>query len=262
MEVAAGSQRMQDLEPQSIGDLPPCCASVYSTMILSKEEAVAFCLANQGGEKWQSGRMFRITGNRCYNIYTYGQGYNVDWGEKARKHFWPGHVFTSAMIYGMEHEKHAREAYVRLLGDEVVTPGLLIPVLHPWLGYSADGVVYKNGKPWKLLEIKCPVKGKSKGASDLLDCKYFYLSDSQYCLKKRHQYYGQVQLGMSILDLEMCDLVLYSSLHDEVQVVQVPFDKDFASEMLSKLKHDYFHNMLHYICHAAIGVECDEVMSS
>ncbi|KAJ8953381.1 hypothetical protein NQ318_023498 [Aromia moschata] len=28
--------------------------------------------------------------------------------------------------------------------------------LYPWLAYSADGVVVSEGKPVKILEIKCP----------------------------------------------------------------------------------------------------------
>jgi hypothetical protein len=30
-------------------------------------------------------------------------------------------------------------------------------------------------------------------------------------LKKKHKYYGQVQLGMAVLGLKKCDFIMYSS---------------------------------------------------
>jgi hypothetical protein len=45
--------------------------------------------------------------------------------------------------------------------DIVVSAGFVICKKFPWLGYSPDGIVVNSsGVPQKLLEIKCPVKGK------------------------------------------------------------------------------------------------------
>jgi len=45
---------------------------------------------------------------------------------------------------------------------------------NPWIGYSADGIVFESGKPTKLLKIKCRFMGKSSGIKKMLKtCKYF-----------------------------------------------------------------------------------------
>lgn len=66
-------------------------------------------------------------------------------------------------------------------------------------------------------------------------------------LKKRHAYYGQVQLGMAILNIKETDLALYSSQSDTLLKINVPFDEDFAKRLLITVTK-YFKNMLHVFC--------------
>lgn len=55
----------------------------------------------------------------------------------------------------------------------IFEPVLLVSQENPWIGYSADSIVFESGKPTKLLEIKCPFLAKSCGIKKLLKtCKY------------------------------------------------------------------------------------------
>lgn len=63
-------------------------------------------------------------------------------------------------IYGKAHEKNAMGAYIKNNpGIQVCQAGFIICEKFPSLGYSPDGIVFENGVPVKLLEIKCPIAG-------------------------------------------------------------------------------------------------------
>lgn len=70
----------------------------------------------------------------------------------------------------------------KVSGFSIQKIGLVICRSEPWLAYSADGILLKNGKPYGLLEIKCPFKAKQ--ASDLGNCKYIIKENNNYELKK------------------------------------------------------------------------------
>lgn len=53
---------------------------------------------------------------------------------------------------------------------------------------------------------------------------------------------------MAMLNLKTCDFVVYSSSQDDIKIVEVNFDAEYATEMVSKLKKIYFSKMLHEIC--------------
>lgn len=67
-------------------------------------------------------------------------------------------------------------------------------------------------------------------------------------MKKRHKYYGQIQMGMAVLNLTKTYFVLYSSFDNSILVIVIDFDFEYAWEMLSKIKNNYFNNMVHGLC--------------
>lgn len=66
-------------------------------------------------------------------------------------------------------------------------------------------------------------------------------------LKKKHKCYGQVQLGMSMLNLTQCYIFLYASFDRSSIIIEVNFDYDFAKSMIQKIKHNYLTEMFKYI---------------
>lgn len=80
-------------------------------------------------------------------------------------------------------------------------------------------------------------------------CSYLHVSaETGITLKKNHSYYAQVQLGMAILNLDMCDFILYSSKSKTFLNVVVPFDEDFARDLIKNVTEKYFSHMIHAVC--------------
>ena len=61
-------------------------------------------------------------------------------------------------------------------------------------------------------------------------------------LKKNHQYYGQVQLGMALLKVTSCDLV--PSGMSDIAVIRVERDDAYISSLVGTLYSVYFDIML------------------
>ena len=99
------------------------------------------------------------------------------------------------------------------------------------------------------MQIVILVLGKEKGPESFLDlCDYLEKEDTEIKLKKRHNYYGQVQLGMALLGLDITKFIIYSSHTKTYLELDVYFDETFARELIIKITDNYFVNMLHVYC--------------
>jgi hypothetical protein len=79
-------------------------------------------------------------------------------------------------------------------------------------------------------------------------CDWLCKETGHSSLKRKHAYYGQVQLGMAILNVQSCDLVIYSPKSKSFATIVVPFDVQFATELFKIISYKYFNNMLHFVC--------------
>ena len=52
---------------------------------------------------------------------------------------------------------------------------------------------------------------------------------------------------MEILDIDVCDLAVYSKLDDHVLVVHVPRDRAYGRSLVCKLHDVYFKHILPYL---------------
>lgn len=94
------------------------------------------------------------------------------------------------------------------------------------------------------------LSGKDLPLEDILgSCKYLQQNiHGTFQLKVKHKYYAQVQLCMSVLNLETCDFIVYSSFEKKFVKIVVPLDHNFAVCLITKLKDIFFHKMLHTLC--------------
>nr|CAI5861619.1 unnamed protein product [Callosobruchus analis] len=53
---------------------------------------------------------------------------------------------------------------------------------------------------------------------------------------------------MAILNLLVCDLILYSAKSKSFLNIHVPFDEVFVKKLLYTISEKYFINMIHFIC--------------
>lgn len=241
------SQEMKLLEKLDLKmDIQECCKAIVSKFSTDTRSICQQSFLNK--KQWHEHRQFRITGSRCYAIFTYMKNKNPHWEDKSLQYFYPkSFKATKEIKHGLENESFAREIYSNQKKVEVKQFGLIVPGENPWLGYSPDGIVFKDGKPDILIEIKCPFIGKSKSIKEIISqLKYVQLPENK--LKKKHQYYGQVQLGMAILNLKKTDLIIYASFDKSIHIISVEIDLEFINSMLNLLKEAYFLHMVHYIC--------------
>lgn len=75
------------------------------------------------------------------------------------------------------------------------------------------------------------------------NCKFISKNENAYCLKTKHKYYGQIQMGLSILNLKYCFLILYASFDDTLQFLKIQHDEKFSENMLVQIKKNYFKRM-------------------
>nr|CAI5857318.1 unnamed protein product [Callosobruchus analis] len=154
-------------------------------------------------------------------------------------------------IHGQMYEKPAREYFISKTGHIVRECGMITSAGDKWLGFSPDGVVLNlDREPIALLEIKCLYSGITMTIKDCLqECNFISKENGRYTLKKKHKYYGQVQLGMGILNLNKCYMCLYASYDDSCEIITIENDYQFTKTMLMKIKNNYFSK----ICSATIG---------
>lgn len=166
----------------------------------------------QNTNLWLSERKKRITGSTCYQLYTYTSNKNPDWDKKIKRLLTNNFTGNANTSYGLIHEMVARKRFSEAFSLKIIEGGLIVHQDYPFLGYSPDGLIIKADER-QLLEIKCPVEGLTKSATELVQhLDYLEIdSDSKYVLKKKHKFYGQIQLGLFLLNMNICELIIYSS---------------------------------------------------
>jgi hypothetical protein len=145
-----------------IQPLHGCCHDFYMSNVVCDDPISMAMKTYHCSTAWMKQRQFRITGSRCYSIFTYGKNVKSKWEKKSLQYFWPKPFRNANMEYGIACEAVAKDAYRKHYNCEILQVGLVISQANPWLAYSPDGIILDaNGRPQKLLEIKCIVKGNN-----------------------------------------------------------------------------------------------------
>lgn len=199
----------------------------------------------QNNASWQYERRLRIGGSNCYGLYTYTKNANPDWEKKIKNLLHSMFKGNAATRYGHDCEPKARLAYELKMMCHIILLGSVICTNACWLSFSPDGFCIINGKPI-LIEIKSPELGKTLTSSELVKKCPFLVQNGgdSFKLKEKHQYYGQVQLGMQLLQVNMCHLVVYASLDNSVTIIEVEKNEEFLSTFIPALSHVYYEQIL------------------
>lgn len=209
---------------------------------------ICACTVGQNSSKWHRERLLRITGSKCHTLYRFVPHEECTWEHKITKMLGNNFAGNDATRYGKASEGPALAEYALNTGSVVTTVGFVVNTSVPWLGYSPDGVVFCNGQPVRLLEVKSPVGGKTEKISDMIQAKklpYIVCDGENYSLRPTHAYYSQVQLGLFLLELECADLIVYS----EVESLVIPVKKcmSFIDNLVRRLQYVYFKHYLPHI---------------
>lgn len=236
-------------------NLGDCCQIIYDSKIKLKDSPINIRTKSLIDKSyWHQIRQFKITGSRCYSLFTYytaSKKTDAQWALKASKYFWPNTFSNKFVKHGIKYESVAIELFARDSKQNIVPCGFVTSYDYPWLGYSPDGIIVNNfNEPTKLVEIKCPYLGSTVGLQDVIE-KVKFISknaDGSLTLNKKDAYYAQVQLGLILLNLSSCDFVVYNSLEHNYIVINVEFDFNYCKTLLQVLKIVFFEKLLHSIC--------------
>lgn len=225
-------------------DLKQCFESCVLTDCLKSLSIHNKTLA-QNNFYWKQERRLRITASQCYSLFTYTKNKNPDWEKKISSYINPKQFKSASTEYGKNKEKVALDVYETQTGNLISNMGLIFNPSASWLACSPDGVDLKRNV---LIEIKCPVLGATKNINDLLpELKYLKFENNSYHLKKNHNYYGQVQLAMFILNIQSCDFIIFSEFEKKCKIVKVIKDVIFLSKLVPALKFIYEKFILSYL---------------
>ncbi|KAK3919964.1 Aspartate--tRNA(Asp/Asn) ligase [Frankliniella fusca] len=166
-----------------------------NNVAVSYAKAKELCIktVNQDNDTWDDLRRNRFTGTRVYPTYTYSKNKKADWNTRFEKMFHSIFEGSEDTERGLLYGGDSRDRYTleKCSGDEkLVQCGFIINPSTPWLGFSPDGLVCRDGKPLRLFETKCPRAGETKKAAEAAKA-VSYKKDGK--LKKAHTYYGQIQ---------------------------------------------------------------------
>lgn len=215
---------------------------------IGDDASLNMCLSTVGQDNdlWDYYRFGRITGSVSYPLFTYSKNKNAKWKQKLESVFesdFKGNIDTDN---GLMYEKDAKERYEESTGNTIVEVGILVHPLVPWFGYSADGLIFENGECVRLWENKTPKCGKTCDASTI--CQKAECMDRNENLKQKHKFYGQIQLGMLLFSLPICDFTLYSMGSDQVAIKGIGFNEKFCLDYTELLTRTYFKIILPWLC--------------
>ena len=213
---------------------------------LTYNESMELCreTMRQCSERWRHARSVRITASECYGLYTACGNWDKKF-ERANVKFGG----CKATRFGTKHEPIARDMFRCITGHKVHQCGLVVPPMTPWLACSPDGIV-ETGNALRLLEIKCPALCES---TDLMTnvcarkLPYLQLEGENLILKSKHKYYAQVQLSMTLLDIDACDFVVFDKAAYQVHILQIDRNDAFCHDLVEKLGSVYFEHFLPYL---------------
>lgn len=151
-----------------------------------------------------------------------------------------------AIQYGNKHEKTAIKQYCEDFSEEVVSIGVLVKPLQPYLCASVDGIVIRENKVHQIIEVKCPKTCERKPIYDkeakAFNVGYLHLVEGKGQLKKTHSYYTQCQMNMYVTGVKLCDFYVWSPI--STYLVTVEIDENFLSTLIPKITNFYFNYYL------------------
>lgn len=218
-------------------------AAFYKQHVLvdfDKSLSISASTNKQCTAEWHFERSKRLKGSKAYELYTYFSNKSPNWKRKIMSCIKPSKYQSPAMKYGTEMEPEAISWYEQYRHVRVSRHGFTIHPKASFIGCSPDGVVFEENR---LVEVKCPMLGKTDALTHS-KIPYFYYEGGRYQLKRKHIYYGQVMVNLMILNLEICDFIVYSPFSKNGLIVEVPFDEAFTKVLLNTLTIVYFEKYL------------------
>lgn len=218
----------------------PGCLSFYDTFVAIDDKRLEEATREQSmSQLWHDSRKLRVTASSAKKVPV-----RTSPDAFLKAHVYPRFHGSAATKHGVVSEGQAVK-WLEEQGHTVTRRGTILCPGEPWLSASPDGIMESG----VLLEIKCPFLKDDETITDLMERgKYdVKLVDGVPQLQENGSrgFFVQIQLTMLCAGLRACKLLIWSS--SQQVVVDVPFNKDFCSKIVARLKIFYFTYLLPYV---------------
>lgn len=244
----------EDVLPETLEELKQ---SYYDTKVrVTKEEAIAIAheTAEQGNDLWKHERKKRLTASTIGGIIKMRA--TTKKAKKVEYLLYSKFKGNKATMYGNVMEPVAQDEYVQYQhqhghpGLKTEHIGLVVSVETPYIAASPDARVNDptHVPSDGLAEYKNPYSARKKSLDEACKTKTFFLQrkeqngEVKYILKRRHDYYFQVQCQLYCENREWCDFVVRTE--KDISIERIPRDRKWWEEQLQKLEDFYFHALL------------------
>lgn len=234
-------------------EFPPCKLPYAENKFYEESVAVTLEQALQlatrtieqhSNDLWNLERRKRITGSKCYELFTYCKNSSPNWQKKIENIINSPFKGNANTKYGNLYEDEALLVYEEKMGSKIYKSGVIINPSVPWVAGSPDGLIINdNCVIDTLIEVKCPIKGATQSVTQLIEnseIPYVRRYGDKLSLKKNHKYYGQIQLYLGLLNINCCHFVIYSPYEKNFILLVEYFDKQFFQELMIALHFVYF----------------------
>ncbi|KAG5871352.1 hypothetical protein JTB14_019749 [Gonioctena quinquepunctata] len=114
-------------------------------------------------------------------------------------------IKTPAMKHGIHYEERAKNLYMQKTNRDIKSAGLVVHLVHPFLGASLDGLIGDDG----AIEIKCPYSAKNVNPENF---EFDFLNKNATGIKESHPYHYQIQGIFGITNRTWRNLVIYTPM--------------------------------------------------
>ena len=244
------------VSPETIATLKE---SFYNSKVkVTEEEAIRISKETLGqgqSEKWMQERKKRITASVAGGIIKMRA--KTKRSKKVKGLLYSKFKGNEATRYGIEMEQTARMEYLEHQNSnghsdlKTKNVDLIVSVETPWLAASPDGRVNDSTAhpPLGLVEFKNPYSFREMTLLQACQSKKPFCLEKEekegnitFSLKRRHDYFFQVQCQMYCENREWCDFVLHTE--KELHIERIAREKEWWANQMPRLKSFYFEALL------------------
>ena len=209
-------------------------------------------------QQWFIERRKRITASNVGSIAKMRA--NTKRSKKVQQLLYNSFKGNAATRYGTDRESSTRQKYVTYMKQQghshlnVKASGMFVSLENPWLAATPDGLVEDctdgSSQSLGLVEIKNPYTVRKLSLSEAVKKPAFCLEENKvntastctYKLKRKHDYFYQVQCQLYYTHRDWCDFVVSTEL--DMHVERIYRDDSWWTPCLNKLRTFYFSSLL------------------
>lgn len=192
--------------------------------------------------------LLRISTISSYSIFTYG--YNTrktNWNFKVNSLFLNAYHIGTVLKYGDELDPDFYVSFFKKTGCLVQPTGIVVNPKFPILASAPDGITYCKGEP-HLVMVHQPLNGKRHSADFIVSnyprAKGTIEGFNKYILKGKNRFYGALQHGMSVFNLNKGFFVIYATGDKSIYCVNLTLDDNYVKTMMHRYYRSYFSEIL------------------